>query len=111
VKRSLTHEGTEWASNPHQNLVSDYTTSDNFAMVRLESTDGHEWNLYSSTRDLATWGYVHLKNGVIDGTQLIIEEVFELTEKLKAQFQTKRILGWYHQADWYYALAQQDAIA
>lgn len=92
-------KGTEWASIPHQNLVSDYTTSDNFAMVRLESTDGHERNLYSSTRDLAIWGYLHLNNGIIDGTQLIIGELFELTEKLKNQFQTKRILGWYHQPD------------
>lgn len=50
-------------------------------------------------RDLAIWGYLHLNNGIIDGTQLIIGELFELTEKLKNQFQTKRILGWYHQPD------------
>lgn len=42
ILNPLEMKGTEWASIPHQNLVSDYTTSDNFAMVRLESTDRHE---------------------------------------------------------------------
>jgi CubicO group peptidase (beta-lactamase class C family) len=103
ILNPLEMKGTEWSSIPHRNLVCDYTTSENFALVRLESTDGHERNLYSSTKDLATWGYLHLNKGIIDGTQLIPDNLFDYTEELKSKYHTKRILGWYHQADWYYA--------
>lgn len=103
VFNSLLMKETEWASVAHQNLVCDYTSSDTFALVRLESSDGHERNLYSSTRDLATWGYLHLNRGSICGTQIISNSLFSLTEQLKEKHQSKRILGWYHQKDWYYA--------
>ncbi|MCP3776530.1 beta-lactamase family protein [Paenibacillus sp. MZ04-78.2] len=103
ILNPLGMKGTEWASIPHQSLVCDYTSSDTFALVRLESSDGHERNLYSSTRDLAAWGYLHLNKGTIRGTQIIPNNLFNLTEELKAQYQNKRILGWYHQKDWYYA--------
>jgi CubicO group peptidase (beta-lactamase class C family) len=52
---------------------------------------------------LATWGYLHLNKGSISETQIISNSLFSLTEELKAQHQSKRILGWYHQKDWYYA--------
>jgi len=103
VLNPLAMKGTEWASIPHPSLVCDYTSSDNFALVRIESTEGHERNLYSSTRDLATWGYLHLKKGNIRGNQIIPNHLFELIDALKAQHPSKRILGWYHQKDWYYA--------
>lgn len=99
----LEMKATQWASIPHHHLVGDYTYSDQFALIRLESTEGHERNLYSSTRDLAAWGYLHLNKGVVHNTRLIDDKVFGITEELKLSYPSKRILGWYHQENWYYA--------
>ncbi|MGF9697883.1 serine hydrolase domain-containing protein [Paenibacillus sp. MABNR03] len=38
---------------------------------------GDEANLFVSTRELAYWGYLHLKKGVIHGKQILPREVFE----------------------------------
>ncbi|MCM3629761.1 beta-lactamase family protein [Paenibacillus glycanilyticus] len=103
VFNRLGMKGTEWASVPHRNLVCDYTSPDQFALVRLESTNGHERNLYTSARDLATWGYLHLKKGCIDGNRIMPDSLFSLTYELKEKHPSKRILGWYHQDDGYYA--------
>ena len=95
---------TEWASVPYRNLVGDYTSSDNFALVRLESSDGHEREKsIRKHEDLAAWGYLHLNRGRIGDTRIIAERVFDVTEELNAQHPSRRILGWYHQQDWYYA--------
>jgi CubicO group peptidase (beta-lactamase class C family) len=48
---------TEWATVPKENLVCDFQAADGYASVRIESNEGHERNIYSSTRDLAYWGY------------------------------------------------------
>lgn len=94
---------TEWITAPRVNLVCDYTSSGGYASIRIESDKGHERNLYVSTRDLAYWGYMHLMKGKWDSVRSIPQEVFELTESLLAQHPDNRILGWYHQTDWYYA--------
>ncbi|MBP1994880.1 serine hydrolase domain-containing protein [Paenibacillus eucommiae] len=95
---------TEWVTAPKENLVCDFQAGDGYASVRIESNEGHERNLYTSTRDFGFWGYLHLKKGFINGTQLLPVEVFELFESLKAEEGIeKRILGWYYQQDWYYA--------
>ncbi|GGD81599.1 serine hydrolase domain-containing protein [Paenibacillus nasutitermitis] len=95
---------TEWATAPKESLVCDFQAGDGYASVRIESDEGHERNLYTSTRDLAYWGYLHVQQGRINGSQLLPVEVFKLYESLRAdEIPEKRILGWYYQQDWYYA--------
>lgn len=72
---------TEWASVPKEKLVCDFQAGDGYASVRIESNEGHERNLYSSARDLAQWGNLHLNRG----------------------FNNHIIFGWYYQDKWYYA--------
>jgi CubicO group peptidase (beta-lactamase class C family) len=94
---------TEWITIPKENLVCDFQAADGYASVRIESDQGHERNLYTSTRDLAYWGYLHLKKGFINNSQILPKEIFDLSEIMKKQDPEKRILGWYHQKDWFYA--------
>jgi CubicO group peptidase (beta-lactamase class C family) len=103
ILKPLACTQTEWVTAPKENLVCDYASVDGVATVRIESDTGHERNLYTSTRDLAKWGYLHLKKGYINGIRLLPAAVFDLTETLKRQYRDKRILGWYHHKDWYYA--------
>ena len=98
----LTH--TEWVSTPKEKLVCDFQAADGYASVRIESNEGHERNLYSSARDLAHWGNLHLNKGLISSAQIVPVEVFTLSEKLRTDTKDKnRIFGWYYQDKCIYA--------
>ncbi|MBT2636579.1 serine hydrolase domain-containing protein [Bacillus sp. ISL-39] len=44
-----------------------------------ESTEGDKMNMYVSARELAYWGYLHLKQGKVDGKQVVPKEIIKLT--------------------------------
>ena len=46
--------------------------------------DGSKKNMYVSTRELAYWGYVHLKQGFIDGKQAVSKEIIQLATSLQS---------------------------
>ncbi|WIV21210.1 serine hydrolase domain-containing protein [Paenibacillus polygoni] len=95
---------TEWVSIPKEKLVCDFQAADGYASVRIESNEGHERNLYSSARDLARWGDLHLNKGFINSSQLVPATVFTLIEQLRMDTgDMKRIFGWYYQDQCYYA--------
>lgn len=95
---------TEWVSIPKEKLVCDFQAADGYASVRIESNEGHERNLYSSARDLAQWGNLHLNRGLINSSQLVPADVFTLIEQLRMDTEDKnRIFGWYYQDKCYYA--------
>jgi len=86
---------TEWATAPKEAMVCDFTARDGYASVRIESDEGHERNLYATARDLAYWGYLHLRKGRIQDKQAVPWELFELAPALAASSGTgKPILGW-----------------
>ncbi|WP_163873453.1 serine hydrolase domain-containing protein [Paenibacillus favisporus] len=103
VLKPLSCKETIWATAPTASLVCDYATNPAYATVRLESHEGHERNMYTSTRDLAKWGYLHLKRGSAGGRQLIPSAFYQLSDELKAMNPDRRILGWYHRSEWLYA--------
>jgi Beta-lactamase class C and other penicillin binding proteins len=95
---------TDWVTSPYQNLVCDFQADGSYASVRIESNEGHERNLYTSSMDLAIWGYIHLKRGYVNAMRVLPEKVFELYTKLQSEEDSnKRIFGWYHQEQGYYA--------
>ena len=49
-----------------------------------KSTDGDKMNMYVSARDLAKWGYLHLKQGYIDGEQIVAKEIIKLATSLQS---------------------------
>ncbi|MCM3746088.1 beta-lactamase family protein [Paenibacillus pasadenensis] len=95
---------TEWASSPKKELVCDFQADGHYSSVRIESDEGHDRNLYTSALDLALWGYLHLKKGLIRGERILPDEVFALYAALQSSEDAgKRLFGWYFQEDWYYA--------
>ncbi|GAA0323345.1 serine hydrolase domain-containing protein [Oceanobacillus sp. FSL W7-1281] len=49
-----------------------------------ESTEGNKMNMYVSARELAYWGYVHLKEGYINGKQMIPKEIIQMTATIQS---------------------------
>mgnify|MGYP000097273595 CR=1 FL=1 len=95
---------TEWVTSPSENLVCDFQADGHYASVRIESNEGHERNLYTRSLDLALWGYLHLKSGLVNGRRIIPQEVFDLYADVQSsEDSNKRLFGWYHQEQWFYA--------
>ncbi|CAN7281539.1 serine hydrolase domain-containing protein [Rossellomorea sp. LjRoot5] len=74
-----------WYSQKHERLVDvllryeedkDWKTS--------ESTEGDKMNMYVSTRELAYWGYLHLKKGKVNGKQMVPREIIEVATSLQS---------------------------
>ncbi|WP_226666266.1 serine hydrolase domain-containing protein [Metabacillus litoralis] len=49
-----------------------------------ESTEGDKANMYVSTRELAYWGYLHLKNGKIAGKQVVPKGIVQTATSLQS---------------------------
>ncbi|WP_229593699.1 serine hydrolase domain-containing protein [Rossellomorea vietnamensis] len=76
---------SNWYSQKHDRLVDvvlryegdeDWKTS--------ESTEGDKMNMYVSTRELAYWGYFHLKKGKVNGKQIVPREIIEVATSLQS---------------------------
>jgi CubicO group peptidase (beta-lactamase class C family) len=76
---------SNWYSEKHKQLADvilryegdeDWSTS--------ESIEGDKMNMYVSTRELAYWGYLHLKKGKINGKQIVPEEIIEMATSLQS---------------------------
>jgi CubicO group peptidase (beta-lactamase class C family) len=76
---------SNWYSKKHNKLVDvmlryegdeDWRTSD--------STEGDKMNMYVSTRELAYWGYLHLKKGKINGKQIVPREIIDMATSLQS---------------------------
>ncbi|MDX8342251.1 serine hydrolase domain-containing protein [Rossellomorea sp. YZS02] len=76
---------SNWYSKKHKKLVDvmlryegdeDWRTSD--------STDGDKMNMYVSTRELAYWGYFHLKRGKVNGKQIVPREIIDMATSLQS---------------------------
>ncbi|WP_219836759.1 serine hydrolase [Paenibacillus sp. R14(2021)] len=85
---------TEWVSVPKASLVCVFQADGSYASVRIESNEGHERNLYTSSLDLARWGMLHLGKGIINGNRLLPPELFDLYDELLTSEEAgKRLFG------------------
>ncbi|TCP29710.1 CubicO group peptidase (beta-lactamase class C family) [Scopulibacillus darangshiensis] len=73
----LGFDETSWESEPSENLVYDILDEPEKHKISLEDRTGFERNLFVSARELAYWGYFHLKKGYINGTQVLPKEIFD----------------------------------
>ncbi|RDW19907.1 serine hydrolase domain-containing protein [Oceanobacillus chungangensis] len=48
------------------------------------NTDGDKMNMYVSSRELAKWGYLHLKKGYINGKQIIPNEIINIATAVQS---------------------------
>ncbi|NUU79761.1 serine hydrolase domain-containing protein [Paenibacillus xylanilyticus] len=60
---------TGWRKERHEKLI--------WLNEQYNDEQGDEANLFVSTKELAYWGYLHLKKGAIHGKQILPREVFE----------------------------------
>ncbi|TGB01398.1 serine hydrolase domain-containing protein [Halobacillus salinus] len=49
-----------------------------------QSTKGDDKNMYVSARELALWGYLHLKEGRMNGKQIVPKELIQLATTLQS---------------------------
>lgn len=76
---------TGWRTQDNGNLVKVILNPNKEAILPIgDSNDGFDGNLFVSTRDLAKWGYLHLKKGYINGKQIVPEEVIEMATTLQS---------------------------
>ncbi|MFS0918770.1 serine hydrolase domain-containing protein [Brevibacillus sp. 179-C 1.1 NHS] len=73
-----------WYGHFHERLVEVIRLPGDTSWRTSESTDGDQMNMYVSTRELAYWGYLHLKQGIIGGKQVVEKEIIELATSLQS---------------------------
>lgn len=76
----LGFQSTEWIqmSQPHSKIADIIRDEDNPFWTETDITDGSGMNMYVSARELALWGYLHLKEGKWGGKQLISGEIMRM---------------------------------
>lgn len=86
VLRPLNLMGTGWYGELNEKLVDVIRKPNDKNWTTSESTDGDKMNMYVSSRDLAKWGYFHLKQGYIYGEQIISNEIINLATSLQSPY-------------------------
>ncbi|MDH5161839.1 serine hydrolase domain-containing protein [Heyndrickxia oleronia] len=75
---------TGWYDEPKEQLVEVMRQANDKYWSTSKGTDGDQKNMYVSTRELAFWGYVHLKQGFINGKQVVPEDILKLATTLQS---------------------------
>jgi len=84
---------TGWKTDWNEQLVYSIEDKDKVPEQYLESTaNGDLPNMFVSAREFAYWGYLHLKQGMIDGKQIAPEEVFKMSTSVQSPKMTNKDL-------------------
>lgn len=73
---------TGWRTEFHADLIYNYYKDKDTWVGPNNSDAGDQSNLFVSARDLAMWGYIHLKKGRWNGKQLLPPSVFKRVTSL-----------------------------
>ncbi|KOP78851.1 serine hydrolase domain-containing protein [Cytobacillus solani] len=84
VFNPLAFNETGWHDDHSEKLAEVIRDPDNKFWSTDKGTDGNKKNMYVSTRELAYWGYLHLKQGCIDGKQVVAKEIIRLATSLQS---------------------------
>ncbi|NME06020.1 serine hydrolase domain-containing protein [Psychrobacillus sp. BL-248-WT-3] len=82
VFRPLSLNESDWYTEIQPKLAEVIDPSGQPKQIPTNSTKGDQINMFTSARDLAYWGYLHLKRGYIDNKQVIPKEVIQLSTSL-----------------------------
>lgn len=80
----LNFKETGWYGGKEPNLVKVLRDHNDPFYYWSHSTDGDKVNMYVSARELAYWGYLHLKEGVINGKQIVPKEMITMATSLQS---------------------------
>ncbi|MBS4172195.1 serine hydrolase domain-containing protein [Bacillus sp. FJAT-49736] len=76
---------TSWQTEENRNLVTEIVDPNSYGSYKLGKTnDGKESNLYTSTREFAQWGNLHLYKGKINGKQIVPREVINMATQMQS---------------------------
>lgn len=84
VFQPLKFKETGWYGELNHKLVEVIRELNDPSWYTSKSTDGDKMNLYVSARELAKWGYLHLKKGYIDGEQVVSNNIIDLATSLQS---------------------------
>ncbi|WP_368901939.1 serine hydrolase domain-containing protein [Oceanobacillus oncorhynchi] len=76
---------SDWYAQKHEKLVDVILRDESDKNWNVsESTEGNKMNMYVSARELAYWGYVHLKEGYLNGKQMIPKEIIQMAATVQS---------------------------
>ncbi|QHE54319.1 serine hydrolase [Pontibacillus sp. HMF3514] len=78
-------QSTEWIkmSQPHPKITNTIRDTDNIYWTETDVVDGSGMNMYVSAKELALWGYLHLKEGKWGDQQIIPREIIQLATSIQ----------------------------
>ncbi len=77
--------GTDWYTNPNEELVKVINDPNEAATYKLGNTnDGSCSNLHTTARDFALWGNLHLNKGYLNGKQIVPKDVIQLATHVQS---------------------------
>ncbi|MGE7914374.1 serine hydrolase domain-containing protein [Lysinibacillus xylanilyticus] len=83
VFQTLSFTETNWFSEKNEQHI-EVIHNDSPFWYESDICDGSKMNMYSSLRELAKWGQVHLNKGKINGKQIIPEEIIQLSTTIQS---------------------------
>lgn len=78
-------QSTEWIkmSQPHSKIAGTIRDAANPFWLETDVVDGSGMNMYVSAKELALWGYLHLKEGMWGGKQLLPKEIIQMATSIQ----------------------------
>ncbi|MFJ8458738.1 serine hydrolase domain-containing protein [Lysinibacillus xylanilyticus] len=83
VFQTLSFTETNWFSEKNEQHI-EVIHNDSPFWYESDMCDGSKMNMYSSLRELAKWGQVHLAKGKINGNQIIPKEIIQLLTTIQS---------------------------
>ncbi|SES10388.1 CubicO group peptidase, beta-lactamase class C family [Salipaludibacillus aurantiacus] len=84
VFKPLKFTETGWYGDINEKLVDVIRKPNDPNWTTSKSTDGDRMNMYVSSRELAKWGYFHLKQGYVNGEQIVSNEIIDIATSLQS---------------------------
>ncbi|MGE7591447.1 serine hydrolase [Peribacillus sp. NPDC101480] len=84
VFKPLNFTETGWYGEINEKLVAVVRKPNDPNWTISKSTNGDKMNMYVSSRELAKWGYFHLKKGDINGKQIVPNEIIDIATTVQS---------------------------
>ncbi len=86
IFQPLEFKESGWYATHNPKLVEVISEPGQPHWLTSESTAGDKMNMYVSARELAFWGYLHLKQGLINQKQIVPKEIIKLATTLQSPY-------------------------
>lgn len=85
VFEPLDFQSSEWINmlQPHSKIADTIRDDMDPHWEESDVVDGSRMNMYTSAKELALWGYLHLKKGNWEGKQLIPREIIQMSTAIQ----------------------------